>query len=255
MSKVDIRLEDLSVTIGQHPILSQVDLLVKSRSFTGIIGPNGSGKTTLLKAVYRVLNHYSGTVYLDDVDLKTIPLKTSAQSMGVIAQHNDYPFDFFVWELVAMGRNPYKKMFERDNANDVAIIANALETVGLVGFENRGYASLSGGEKQRAILARALAQQTQCLIMDEPTNHLDIKYQYELMRLVKALDMIVFASIHDLNIAALYCDWIYLIDGGVICAQGRPEQVLTPENILAHFKIQSEVLEDKSGNIRIFFHP
>ena len=133
--------------------------------------------------------------------------------------------------------------------------ARALETVGMADFARRSFATLSGGEQQRVILARALAQDTPCLILDEPTNHLDIKFQLQLMDIVKRLDRTVIAAIHDLNIAAMYCDRLYAVREGRVVASGRPEEVLTPELIRAVYEVEAEVLRDREGGLRIFYHP
>ena len=124
----------------------------------------------------------------------------------MVAQHNFYSFDFPVLDVVLMGRSPHKKLLERDNLRDYELARKALGVVGMAAFEERSFSSLSGGEQQRVILARALAQQTECMILDEPTNHLDIKYQLQIMDIVKGLGLTVAAAIHDLNIAALYCE-------------------------------------------------
>lgn len=128
-----------------------------------------------------------------------------------------------------MGRAPHKRALERDNAEDFRIVAESLETVGMTTFAGRSFSTLSGGEQQRVILARALAQRTPCLILDEPTNHLDIKYQLQLMDLVRGLDRTVIAAVHDLNIAAMYCDRLYAVKDGRIVGQGAPKKLLTPD--------------------------
>ena len=175
-----------------------------NKELVGIIGPNGSGKSTLLKCIYRVLKADSGAVYLDGDELYSMNAKSSAKKMAVVAQHNYYNFDFSVREVVLMGRAPHKKALERDNAKDYQIVEEALQRVQMEQFADRSFSTLSGGEQQRVILARALAQQTPALILDEPTNHLDITHQIMLMELVKTLDVTVISAIHDLNIAAAY---------------------------------------------------
>ena len=188
---------------GGNDILRGVSLEVEPNEFVGIIGPNGSGKSTLLKCIYRVLKPQAGIVKLDGTDIRELSYKKSAQSIAVLAQHNYYNFEFSVQDVVLMGRSPHKRAMERDNAQDYAIVAQALETVGMADMAKRSFSTLSGGEQQRVILARALAQQTPCLILDEPTNHLDITYQLELMDIVQGLGRTVVAAIHDLNIAAI----------------------------------------------------
>ena len=221
----------------------------------GVIGPNGSGKSTLLKCIYRVLKPTGGAVWLDGRALSDYSYKESARQVAVVAQHNYYNFDFSVRDVVMMGRSPHKRALDRDNARDHQMVARALETVGMADFAQRSFATLSGGEQQRVILARALAQDTPCLILDEPTNHLDIKYQLQLMDIVKGLDRTVIAAIHDLNIAAMYCDRLYAVKEGRVVASGRPEEVLTPALIRAVYEVEAEVLRDGGGGLRIFYHP
>ena len=228
---------------------------VGQRELVGIIGPNGSGKSTLLKCIYRVLKPTGGAVLLDGRDLDQYSYRESARRIAVVAQHNYYNFEFSVQDVVMMGRAPHKRALDRDNADDFRLVAEALELVGMSGFARRSFSTLSGGEQQRVILARALAQQTPCLILDEPTNHLDIKYQLELMDIVKSLDRTVISAIHDLNIAAMYCDRLYAVKGGEIVGCGRPQEVLTEDFIRRVYEVEAKVFSDESGQLHILYHP
>ena len=143
------------------------------------------------KCIYRVLEPNAGLIELDGKKLKDYAVKESAKKVAVVAQHNYYNFEFSVQEVVMMGRAPHKRTLERDNAEDYRLVHEALKKVNMEDFENRSFSTLSGGEQQRIILARALTQQTPCLILDEPTNHLDIKYQLQLMDIVKSLEMCI----------------------------------------------------------------
>ena len=155
-----------------------------------------------------------------------------------------------------MGRSPHKKILERDNYNDYKIVEEALKKVDMYDFKDREFSTLSGGEQQRIILARALAQETKCLILDEPTNHLDIKYQLQLLNIVKNLNIEIIAAIHDLNIAAMYCDKIYVLKNGEIVKHGTPKEVLTPKLIKDVYEVDAIVNEDKENNlINIFYKP
>lgn len=253
---MEIKASEIEMTLGGSEILKGIDLDIKSRDFIGIIGPNGSGKSTLLKCIYRVLKPTQGTVWLDDQMLEQMKPKQSAKKMAVVAQHNYYNFEFSVQDVVLMGRSPHKKNMERDNAKDYRIVKEALEKVNMEAFADRSFATLSGGEQQRIILARALAQQTECLILDEPTNHLDIKYQLQLMDIVKGLNLTVVSAIHDLNIAAMYCDKIYVMKEGSIIAYGTPGEVLTEAFIKTVYEVDVKVIkDDQTGLIHILYKP
>ena len=252
---MEVRTEAVRAVLGGSDILRGVDMRAGDRELVGIIGPNGSGKSTLLKCIYRVLQPTGGAVWLDGRELDTYSHRQSALRLAVVAQHNFYNFEFSVKDVVLMGRAPHKRALDRDNAEDFAIVDRALATVGLSAFAERSFSTLSGGEQQRVILARALAQQTPCLILDEPTNHLDIKYQLELMDIVKGLDCTVISAIHDLNIAAMYCDRLYAVKGGEIVASGTPEEVLTPEIIRMVYEVEAEVVHGRDGTRHILYHP
>lgn len=171
-----------------------------------------------------------------------------------MAQHNYYNFEFSVQDVVLMGRAPHKKAMERDNADDYRIVREALEKVNMGGFAQRSFSTLSGGEQQRVILARALAQQTQCLILDEPTNHLDIKYQLQLMDIVRSLRLTVVSAIHDLNIAAMYCNKLFVLQNGRIIAFGPPKQVLTREFIRQVYEVEAKLYTDpETGQMHILY--
>lgn len=242
---MNIKTENINVVIDNNNILKDINIEVDNKEVIGIIGPNGSGKSTLLKCIYRLLKPNAGLVKFDDVDIKNISIKESSKKVAVLSQHNNYDFDFTVKDIVLMGRSPHKKFMERDNKNDYDLVNDALRKVDMINFKDRSFQSLSGGEQQRVILARALAQQPKCLILDEPTNHLDIKYQLQLMRIVKSLNIEVIAAIHDLNIATMYCDKIYVLKDGKIVQYGTPKEILTPQLIKNVYEVDAELIVDK----------
>ncbi|MFQ9288581.1 MAG: ABC transporter ATP-binding protein [Intestinibacter bartlettii] len=244
---------DIKMEIGNNQILKGVSIDSKSREFIGIIGPNGSGKSTLLKCIYRTLKPNNGCIMLGRQDISKMSVKESAKKLAVVAQHNYYNFDFSVGEVVLMGRSPHKKSLEPDNSEDYDIVNESLEKVGMLGFKNRSFSTLSGGEQQRVILARALAQQTPCLILDEPTNHLDIKYQLSLLNIVKSLNLTVISAIHDLNIAAMYCDRLFVMKNGQIVGSGIPQEVLTKEFIKEIYDIDVEIVYDAKDDMHILY--
>ena len=242
---MNIKADNINITLEKNNILKGINIEVDNKEVVGIIGPNGSGKSTLLKCIYRVLKPNDGAILLDEVDIKDMTVKESSKKLAVLSQHNNYNFDFTVKDIVLMGRSPHKKFMERDNKEDYDIVNEALKKVDMLEFKDRCFQSLSGGEQQRVILARALAQQPQCLILDEPTNHLDIKYQLQLMRIVKNLNIEVIAAIHDLNIAAMYCDKIYVLKDGEVIKYGNPKNVLTKELIKEVYEVDAELRVDK----------
>ena len=244
---------DIKMEIGNNEILKGVSIDSKNKEFVGIIGPNGSGKSTLLKCIYRTLKPNGGCIMLGNTPISTMSVKESAKKLAVVAQHNYYNFDFSVEEVVLMGRSPHKKRLEPDNSKDYQIVNESLDKVGMLEFKNRSFSTLSGGEQQRVILARALAQQTPCLILDEPTNHLDIKYQLSLLNIVKSLNLTVISAIHDLNIAAMYCDRLFVMKNGQIVGSGIPQEVLTKEFIKEIYDIDVEIVNDSKGDMHILY--
>lgn len=248
-----IESNEICVSYGVKEILKQITVNVKEKEFVGVIGPNGSGKSTLLKCLYRTLTPQGGEVFLYGQPLLSMRPKESAKSLAVVAQHNYYNFDFSVQEVVLMGRSPHKKALERDNARDYEIVRECLKKVCLDDFAERKFSTLSGGEQQRVILARALAQETPCLILDEPTNHLDITHQLQILNIVKKLDITVISAIHDLNIAAMFCDRLYVMRDGCIVGEGTPEAVLTTEFIREIYQVETEIVYDKNGMMHILY--
>lgn len=252
---MEIRTDALHAMLGGTEILHGIDFTAGDRSLVGVIGPNGSGKSTLLKCIYRVLKPSEGAVFVDGQPLSEYRVRDSAKKIAVLAQHNFYNFEFTVQDVVLMGRAPHKRALERDSATDFKIVHEAMERVGVAPLRDRLFSTLSGGEQQRVLLARALAQQTPCLILDEPTNHLDIKYQLELLDLVRSLDRTVIAAIHDLNIAAMYCDTIFVMQSGRIVASGAPRDVLTRSLIRSVYEVDADVFTDSDGLLRVLFYP
>lgn len=251
-----LKVEGLTYSYGEKEAADHVSLQVNEGEFVGLIGPNGSGKSTVLKNIYRGLIPDSGTINLDGEDLLTMSYRKSALKMAVVGQENDVPFDFLVEEIVSMGRSPHKKLFDIDSAHDKEIVHHALEHLGMEKMAKRNYLHLSGGEKQRVIIARAVAQESDFFILDEPTNHLDISYQMQIFDFIKRLKVTVLSAIHDLNMAALYCDRIYVLKKGKVVLQGTPEEVLTPENIYDVYGVRSSVVKHPiTGKMAITFLP
>ncbi len=250
---MELSVQNIEVSIGAKHIVRGVSLRASEKQLVGIIGPNGSGKSSLLKAVYRVLKPQAGMVHLNETDISTLSLRETAQKLGVMSQINEFSFDFTVEKMVRMGRTPYKHLMEADSTEDTKLVEDAMEQTGIDALRDRNYSTLSGGEKQRVLIARTLTQQTPCIILDEPTNHLDIKYQLQLMNIVRSLKRTVLAAIHDLNIAAMYCDYLYALKDGLIAGEGKPGDLLTEAFIRDIYEVEAKVVFDNCGRQYIHY--
>ncbi len=250
-----LQVQALSWAVLGQDIVQAVDLSVGKGECIGIIGPNGSGKSSLLRCISRVTRPHSGTILLDGDDVWQLKSRQFARRAAAVSQEMPGQLAFTVREIAAMGRYPHKGLLERDNSTDVCLVDEALKYVGMLSRAERSFSSLSGGEKQRTLIARAIAQETEFLILDEPTNHLDIYYQLEIMELIRGLDCSCLMVMHDLNLAARYCDRLYVMFEGRVLASGPPQRVLTPELIQRVYRVASRIIPDPdSGRPYILFH-
>ena len=245
--------EHIGVTIGQTQILQGVSLSLETHELVGLLGPNGSGKTTMLKCLYRTIKPSAGEIRIDEGLLTDFSAKETARKIAVHAQHSPIAFDFTVYDMVLMGRSAYQRPLRDWSKEDHEQVQKALCAVEMEKEGTRMFSTLSGGERQRVLLARALAQNTPCLMLDEPTNHLDIKYQIQLLRLVKQLPPTTIAALHDLNLAAMFCDRLYLMHKGRVMAHGSPEQVLTKQNIETVYEVPVTVTKRPDGRLNILY--
>lgn len=233
--------KDINISIGGKTIVRDLSLDVPDQRFSALLGANGSGKTTLLRAIYRTQKMDSGMVLLDGENIAGYSGKKLARSMAVMGQFNQINFDYTVLDIALMGRYPFHSLLEQEKERDYELALNALDQVGMKGYRDRNFQSLSGGEKQRVILARALTQSPKILILDEPTNHLDIRYRLEILSIIKNLHVTVLSALHDLSLAAQFCDYLYLMKQGGIVTQGTPEDVMTPQVIRDIFDVEASV--------------
>ena len=251
-----LRVEGVTWQVEARAIIDDVDLEIGPAEFVGLIGPNGSGKSSLLRTIYRALKPNAGLIVLDGDDVWRLSAREAALRTAVVTQERSGDFDFNVYEIVMMGRNPHKGIFDRDNPEDFRLVEEALKRVDMFGLAQRSFQTLSGGEKQRVMIARALAQQAGFLVLDEPTNHLDIRYQLEILELVKGLGVATLAALHDLNLAALYCDRLYVLNQGRLVAAGPPEAVLTPQLIGQVYGVKAQVQRHPlTGKLHITYFP
>jgi iron complex transport system ATP-binding protein len=251
------RIHDVDVVLGGTAIIRSVGLEFVAGEFLALVGPNGSGKSTLLRTLYRALRPDSGVVTVDGIDLWKIPSVQVARTIAVVAQERPDEFDFTVADIVRLGRTPYLGRMARIDAAHDRICVDALTRTGALHLSSRVFHTLSGGEKQRVLIARALAQEPEILILDEPTNHLDIAAQLEILTLVHALDGVtVIAALHDLNHAAAYADRVAVMKDGALAGCGPPPEILTPALIERVFGVKATVgINPDTGRHHFSFSP
>jgi iron complex transport system ATP-binding protein len=234
-----LRAHAVSVDLGGTRIVSDVSVEIAEGQLVALVGPNGSGKTTLLRALYRALRPVAGTILVGGDDLWKLGPQESARRIAVVAQENSVGFDFTASEVAAMGRIPHKDGFESDTDGDRRLVAESLDALGVAALAHRPFNAMSGGERQRTLIARALVQESAILLLDEPTNHLDIHYQLDVLHRVRALGLTTVAALHDINLAAAWSDSVLVLADGRIVAGGPPQEALTPERVSAVFDVRA----------------
>ncbi|GAB3707653.1 ABC transporter ATP-binding protein [Mariniluteicoccus flavus] len=244
---MDLRFSHVSVDLGGRRIVDDVSLTVPSGTCVGLIGANGSGKSTLLRTAYRVHRPATGQVFADGDDLARLPSGEAARRVAVMTQEIGSEFPLTGLDMVLLGRVPHQHGFGADSPQDLDIAHGALAEVGATHLAGRTFATFSGGEKQRVLLARALAQQAPIMILDEPTNHADLGFQHELLHLVAGRGATVLAALHDVNLALAYCDRAAVMVDGRLRADGAVEDVLTPELVDDVLRVASHALDDPRG--------
>lgn len=238
-------------TVRNKPIFEGVDVTVMSGETVGLIGPNGSGKSSLLRCAAGLLKPTHGAIRYDGHDIRAYGPRRIAQHIAFVGQTSHTAGELRVADVVALGRTPFRDRWRGLNSMDHFIIDAALARVGLAGLATRTWRTLSGGEQQRTHVARALAQQPWGILLDEPLNHLDIRYQLELMEMLAATDQTVLVAVHDLALAARFCDRLILLDQGRVTAAGIPHDVLTAENLRNVFGTDTEVTRDSRGRLTV----
>ncbi|MBT0566848.1 ABC transporter ATP-binding protein [Williamsia sp. CHRR-6] len=249
-----VEYEDVTVHRAQRAIVEHICLSASAGEIVGLIGPNGSGKSTALRCLYRALDPTSGQVRVDGTDIAAISLRDNARRVAALTQDGAAQVDFTVAEVVALGRLPHGQMLRRPDARQRAICRAAMDVAGVTHLADRPLSTVSGGERQRALIARALAQKPQVLVLDEPTNHLDVAHQYGVLDAVRTSGVTVICALHDLNLAAQYCDRLYLLSLGRVVAAGSPREVLRATVITEYFGIGCHVLDHPvSGVPQVIF--
>lgn len=238
-------INQLSFSYDKKEVLKDITVTFPTNKITAIIGPNGCGKSTLLSHLYR-LHPSQSKITLNQLPLETYKDREFAQLVAVLTQSRDSMIDdFLVKDIVLMGRYPYKQHFGTYSSKDIKIATHYMAKVGITHLANEEIHHLSGGEKQRVFIAKALTQEPQVLLLDEPTNHLDLKYKIALMKQLQAFTGTTIVVLHDLNLAAQYCDHIVIMNHGVILKEGAPNEVLTPEILEPIFEVSFNAFWDK----------
>lgn len=242
----------VSFAIKGRRILDGVALEARPDELVGLLGPNGSGKTTLLRVLAGLRTPQSGSVRIDGVDVHDHSRRAIARRLAVVEQDTLAHVDLTARQVVEIGRTPFRGRFDALTDVDDLIVDTALARVDIVDLQQRTWHTLSGGEKQRVQLARALAQEPREILLDEPTNHLDVRHQLELLELLRAIDVTCVIALHDLNLAARYCDTLVVLDGGGVAAAGPPESVLTVELLTTVYGVDATVdVDPASGAVRV----
>ena len=230
---------------GGEPVLADVSAQIPRGGLVGILGPNGSGKTTLLRLLAGLLRPASGRVMLEGVDLRTVSRAIAARRMAMVPQETQLAFEYSVLEMAMMGRYPHLGAFEVEGPDDLEIARDALRSTGTQHLQSRLFNTLSGGEKQRVVIAGALAQHPGILLLDEPTASLDLSYQLEIRSILKKLnaerDLTIVVSTHDLNLAAGLCRHLILLDRGRVLASGPTETMLEPSLIRTLYGVDVDI--------------
>lgn len=224
-----LSVKQLSWQVENVRVLRDINVDIDAGEVIGIIGPNGAGKTSLLNCIVRIIDDYTGTISIANATSDSLSRRQLAHHFALVSQQPSSIFDISVFDVVRMGLLPHKSLFERDTEQDLFQIEYALNKVGLEHAQSQYFNELSGGEQQRALIARALVQKAKILVLDEPTNHLDVHYQHQILKLINELGITVLMTVHDLNLASQYCDRLILLEKGKVRAQGSIEQVLNKQ--------------------------
>ena len=244
---MNVDIAGVSASYGAEPALKHISLQVPTGSWLGIIGPNGAGKTTLLRAIARLLP-YQGSIAFDGEDILDLDRRSLARAVAYVSQTPVFPEGMSVADFVLLGRTPYISYFGTEGKSDLDIVSDVLTTLDLVDFRQRRVTELSGGEAQRVVLARALAQQAPLMLLDEPTTALDIGHQQDVLNLIDDLrlaeQLTVISTMHDLTLVGQFADTLVLLAHGVVVAAGTAREVLTTELISEHYSANVRILRD-----------
>lgn len=252
---IEIEVQQVTLGYGRRMVVSGLSLDIRPGQMMGLVGPNGCGKSTIIKALSRIISPSSGRILLNGRDIARIPRIELARQLGVVPQIPLLPSTFTVFEVVLMGRNPHLGLFQYEGPRDMDIAWRAMEKTSIQNLSRRRIGDLSGGEIQCVVIARVLAQETAAMLLDEPTANLDIGRQIEVLDLIKGLcrqqGLTVVIALHDLNLAAQYCDRLVLLYDGRVHAEGTPGEVINADNIRQVYGAGSYVYTHPAVNLPV----
>ncbi len=251
--------KNITFSYNTTAIIKDITLSLEQGEFLGIIGPNGAGKSTMLRILCGILEPQSGNVLILNKNIRDIDRKNRAQKISFVPQETHFALNFLVEDVVLLGRYPYLSPFQREQREDIEAVEHALAYANVMEFRKRPINSLSSGERQRVVLARALVQQPEILLLDEPTSHLDLHHQYAIMELLRKLNaerLSIITVNHDLNLASLYCQRLVLMHEGTIFSEGSPQSLINGKTLKQVYKTDVKIIKHPLKDVpQIFLNP
>ena len=257
MSSV-LEIKNLNIDYNGIKALENLNLDLKKGKFYTILGPNGAGKSTLLKAISKNLDNHKGTIFIEGTDIKDLKIKNLARRISMVPQETSIDFDLMGEEIVLMGRIPHLKRLEKEGSHDLAIVKEAMRKTNTLHLRNRSVTKMSGGEKQRVVVARALAQEAGIMLLDEPVSQLDLHNQIEIMNIIRGLvdkeGLTAICVLHDINLAVNYSDEIIIMKDGHLVSKGSPEDIIRQDIIEETYGIKVNIIENPITNKPFIIH-
>lgn len=245
-----IKAENICVSVKEKHIIKDISFSLEKGDFCCVVGVNSSGKSTLLKTLCRTISATSGDVFIEEENINSFSVRNLAKKVSVVFQSTDIDLDFSALQIVLMGRMPYQKILQQDRKEDLLVAEEAMKRTNTWKLKDRAFPTLSGGEKQRVMIARSLCQNTPIMLLDEPIASLDVKHQFEIMELLKEINkengVSIFMILHDLSLALQYSNKILAMKDGKMKYFGETNEVLNKENIEELFEVKAEIINNNN---------